>query len=69
MSGLYRAKELNNRRAYNLFMRRLNLVVSDEAGRVLDGIKKRGGFKSLDNAMDSLLLNIEKKDMPVMAGI
>lgn len=49
-------------------MRRLNLVVSDEAGRVLDGIKKRGGFKSLDNAMDSFLLNIEKKDTPVVAG-
>ena len=67
MPGLYRAKELNNRRAYNLFMRRLNLVVSDEAGRVLDGIKKRGGFKSLDNAMDSLLLNIEKREESPLA--
>lgn len=62
MPGLCEAKVLNNGRAYNLFMRRLNLVVSDEAGRVLDGIKKRGGFKSLDNAMDSLLLNIENKE-------
>jgi hypothetical protein len=50
-------------------MRRLNLVVSDDAGRILDGFKKRGGFKSLDNAMDSLLLNIEKKNMPDNAGI
>lgn len=37
-------------------MRRLNLVVSDEAGEVLDTIKKEGGFKSLDNAMDAFLL-------------
>jgi len=32
-------------------------VVSDEAGAVLDAIKKRGGFKSLDNAMDRFLLS------------
>lgn len=38
-------------------MRRLNLVVSDEAGKVLDDIKKRGGFKSLDNAMNAFLLS------------
>jgi len=37
-------------------MRRLNLVVSDEAGRALDAIKKRGGFKSLDNAMYYFLM-------------
>ena len=36
-------------------MRRLNLVVSDEAGAVLDTIKTEGGFKSLDNAMDHFL--------------
>lgn len=36
-------------------MRRLNLVVSDEAGAVLDAIKIKGGFKSLDNAMDAFL--------------
>lgn len=36
-------------------MRRLNLVVSDEAGAVLDIIKTEGGFKSLDNAMDYFL--------------
>ncbi len=36
-------------------MRRLNLVVSDEAGKVLDTIKKEGGYSSLDNAMDALL--------------
>jgi len=47
-------------------MRRLNLVVSDEAGRVLDGIKKRGGFKSLDNAMDRFLLS-KKEDATVDA--
>ena len=38
-------------------MRRLNLVVSDEAGKVLDTIKKEGGYSSLDNAMDALLLS------------
>ncbi len=37
-------------------MRRLNLVVSDEAGAVLDTIKTEGGFKSLDNAMDHFLI-------------
>ena len=36
-------------------MRRLNLVVSDEAGAILDTIKTEGGFKSLDNAMDHFL--------------
>ena len=36
-------------------MRRLNLVVSDEAGKILDTIKKEGGYKSLDNAMDNFL--------------
>ena len=36
-------------------MRRLNLVVSDEAGKVLDTIKKEGGYSSLDNAMDAFL--------------
>jgi hypothetical protein len=49
------------RHAYNSFMRRLNLVVSDEAGVVLDTIKKEGGFKSLDNAMDRFLLDAKKE--------
>ena len=42
-------------------MRRLNLVVSDEAGAVLDTIKTEGGFKSLDTAMNDLLLS-QKRD-------
>lgn len=41
-------------------MRRLNLVVSDEAGKILDTIKKEGGFKSLDNAMDYFLRSYQK---------
>lgn len=36
-------------------MRRLNIVVSDEAGAVLDRHRDARGFKSLDNAMDDLL--------------
>lgn len=38
-------------------MRRLNIAISDEAGAVLDKIRDAGGFKSLDNAVDSLLLS------------
>jgi hypothetical protein len=38
-------------------MRRFNLVVSDEAGSVLDDFRDEGGFKSLDNAMDRFLLS------------
>ncbi|MCK9571297.1 hypothetical protein M0R72_20275 [Candidatus Pacearchaeota archaeon] len=49
-------------------MRRLNLVVSDEAGLVLDGIKKRGGFKSLDNAMDSFLIESKQKEEMALDG-
>ena len=35
-------------------------MVSDEAGEALDAIKIKGGFKSLDNAMDHLLQNLHK---------
>lgn len=38
-------------------MRRLNIVVSDEAGAILDKHRDSNGFKSLDNAMDDLLLS------------
>lgn len=38
-------------------MRRLNIVVSDEAGAILDKHRDINGFKSLDNAMDDLLLS------------
>lgn len=38
-------------------MRRLNIAISDEAGEVLDRIRDAGGFKSLDNAVDNLLLS------------
>jgi hypothetical protein len=42
-------------------MRRFNLVVSDEAGEVLDKHRDKGGFKSLDNAMDDLLLSLKEE--------
>lgn len=38
-------------------MRRLNIVVSDEAGKALDRYRDAHGFKSLDSAMDELLLS------------
>ena len=38
-------------------MRRLNIVVSDEAGKALDMYRDARGLKSLDNAMDDLLLS------------
>lgn len=38
-------------------MRRLNIAISDEAGAILDQIRDTGGFKSLDNAVDNLLLS------------
>lgn len=43
------------------------MVVSDEAGAVLDTIKRIGGFKSLDNAMDHFLLDA-KKELPAPTG-
>jgi len=43
-------------------MRRLNIVVSDEAGAVLDRHRDARGFKSLDNAMDDLLLSQKRND-------
>lgn len=49
-------------------MRRLNLVVSDEAGAVLDTIKTEGGFKSLDNAMDHFLRSRAKTQPPELLG-
>ena len=42
-------------------MRRFNVVVSDEAAEVLDKHRDSLGYKSLDNAMDDLLLGIKKK--------
>jgi hypothetical protein len=36
-------------------MRRLNVVVSDEAGKVLDEIKRYNHSKSLDTALDFVL--------------
>jgi hypothetical protein len=42
-------------------MRRLNIVVSDEAGAVLDEHRDRRGLKSLDNAMDDLLLSLKEE--------
>jgi len=59
IGDVYRMDEFKSRRAGD-GKRHLNLVVSDEAGLVLDGIKKRGGFKSLDNAMDSFLKKIKE---------
>jgi len=38
-------------------MRRRKKVVSDEPGAVLDRHRDARGFKSLDNAMDDLLLS------------
>jgi hypothetical protein len=43
-------------------MRRLNIVVSDEAGKALDMYRDARGFKSLDNAMDDLLLSQKRND-------
>ena len=42
-------------------MRRLNIVVSDEAGKALDMYRDARGFKSLDTAMNYLLLS-QKRD-------
>jgi len=41
-------------------MRRFNVVVSDEAGAILDEYRDRFGLKSLDNAMDSFLKKIKE---------
>jgi hypothetical protein len=54
-------------------MRRLNIVISDEAGERLDEFKKSGGFKSLDNAMDCFLMldswqRTEEKRTPDSTG-
>lgn len=46
-------------------MRRFNLVVSDEAGSVLDAFRDEGGFKSLDNAMDCFLMTHKKEESPL----
>lgn len=43
-------------------MRRLNIVVSDEAGAVLDRYRDANGFKSLDNAMDDFLLSRKEEE-------
>ena len=41
------------------------MVVSDEAGAVLDVMKVEGGFKSLDNTMDHFLKSVKKEDVGV----
>ncbi len=42
-------------------MRRLNIVVSDEAGKALDRYRDAHGFKSLDSAMDCILIELKKE--------
>ena len=41
-------------------MERINVVISDEAKRVLMDYKKAGNYKSQDDAMDSLLKGLRK---------
>ena len=56
-------------------MRRFNVVVSDEAGEILDKYRDALGLKSLDNAMDKFLIEHKQAMMrplsasPSQAGI
>ncbi len=43
------------------------MVVSDEAGAVLDKHRDKFGFTSLDNAMDDLLLAKKREEESPMA--
>ena len=45
--------------------RHINVVISDEAGAVLDEYRDKLGLKSLDNAMDRFLIESKKEESPL----
>lgn len=43
-------------------MRRLNIVISDEASEILNNFKKSNNIENLDETVDMIIKKIDKED-------